>query len=185
MSYSCINNASNSHVSDYMGIGLTKINKIVGGQSATYSALATSSALYKDKRDDKIKSIINPYAYLTMEIAQQTDSLVTITEINPFAFAEIFGQIGGFWDLLMIFWPLFFVSSYPVEPHLKARNFKKTILKVAKCTMCARRHRMPLADDMPHRTQGEERPAWDLAFVPPRDWETSEEAPHQRRNENK
>ncbi|CAN0113795.1 unnamed protein product [Ascophyllum nodosum] len=165
MAYNCVNNASNSHVFNFVGIGLTKVNKLSGEQIATYSALATSSALYKDKRDDKIKSTVNPYAYLAMEIAQQTDSLVTVTEINPFAVAEIFGQVGGFWDLLMIFWPLFFVSSYAAEPHLKIRNFKKSLLKGANRTMNFRRHPKPSADDMPRRTEDEERPAWDFGTL--------------------
>lgn len=32
-----------------------------------------------------------------MEIAQTTDSLEIITEIDPLEIAEIFGNIGGFW----------------------------------------------------------------------------------------
>lgn len=40
---------------------------------------------------------MNPYAWLSMEIAQLTDSLETITEIDPLEVAEIFGNIGGFW----------------------------------------------------------------------------------------
>lgn len=49
------------------------------------------------KRDANITGIVNPYAYLSMEIAQVTDSLEVITQINPLEIAEIFGNIGGFW----------------------------------------------------------------------------------------
>ena len=65
----------------------------------------------------------------------------------------------------MIFWPLFFVSSYAAEPHLKIRNFKKSLLKGANRTMNFRRHPKPSADDMPRRTEDEERPAWDFGTL--------------------
>ncbi len=32
-----------------------------------------------------------------MQLKQQFDSWVIITEANPFEFAEMFGNIGGFW----------------------------------------------------------------------------------------
>lgn len=49
------------------------------------------------QRDKNITDIVNPYAYLSMEVAQLTDTLEIITEINPLAIAEILGNIGGFW----------------------------------------------------------------------------------------
>ena len=72
----------------------------------------------------------------------------------------------------MIFWPLFFVSSYAAEPHLKIRNFKKSLLKGASHAMNFRRHPKPSADDTPRRTEDEERPAWDFG--------TLEETTHRR-----
>lgn len=42
-------------------------------------------------------SIARPYARLSLEIKQQFDSWEIITEASPFAIAEMFGNIGGFW----------------------------------------------------------------------------------------
>ncbi len=42
-------------------------------------------------------SITKPYARLSLEIKQQFDSWKIITEADPFAIAEMFGNIGGFW----------------------------------------------------------------------------------------
>lgn len=49
------------------------------------------------KRNANVTGIVHPYAWLTMEIAQLTDSLEEITEIEPLEIAEIFGNVGGFW----------------------------------------------------------------------------------------
>ena len=42
-------------------------------------------------------TITKPYARLSLEIKQQFDSWEIITETSPFAIAEMFGNIGGFW----------------------------------------------------------------------------------------
>lgn len=49
------------------------------------------------KRNANITGIKNPYAWLSLEVAQLTDSLEEITEVDPLELAEIFGNIGGFW----------------------------------------------------------------------------------------
>lgn len=41
--------------------------------------------------------IASPYAWLSMEVAQVTNSLEEITEISPLEIAEILGNVGGFW----------------------------------------------------------------------------------------
>ncbi|CBJ31549.1 expressed unknown protein [Ectocarpus siliculosus] len=120
---------SSSHVFTYMGIGLTKEDKLYEDDTASYKALEISSALYKDKRTDNITGIASPYAWLSMEIAQSTDSLEEITEINPLEIAELFGNVGGFWDLLLLLWPIFFISASRQDPHLKGRNFKKSVTR--------------------------------------------------------
>lgn len=49
------------------------------------------------QRDTDITGIEAPYAWLSMEVAQATDSLETISEIDPLEIADILGNIGGFW----------------------------------------------------------------------------------------
>lgn len=41
--------------------------------------------------------IEKPYAYLALQIQQEPNSYETITEIDPFDLAEMFGNVGGFW----------------------------------------------------------------------------------------
>lgn len=49
------------------------------------------------RQRDRVASIANPYALLSLEIAQEINSLEVITEINPFEIVEIFGEIRGAW----------------------------------------------------------------------------------------
>ena len=64
-----------------------------------------------------------------MQLQQESDSLAVITEIDPFDLAEILGEIGGFWDLILIVWPIFFVTVSNEPPYLKARNFRKSAVR--------------------------------------------------------
>ena len=41
--------------------------------------------------------IEKPYAHLALQIQQEPSSYETITEIDPFDLAEMFGNVGGFW----------------------------------------------------------------------------------------
>lgn len=56
--------------------------------------------------------------------------MVIITEIDPLDVAEILGQVGGFWDLILIIWPIVFVAASYEAPHLKPRNFRKSVMRV-------------------------------------------------------
>ncbi|CAM9655141.1 unnamed protein product, partial [Ectocarpus sp. 13 AM-2016] len=150
--YSCMTSESSSHVFTYMGIGLTKENKLYEDDTASYKALEISSATYKDKRTDNITGITSPYAWLSMEIAQSTDSLEEITEINPLEIAELFGNVGGFWDLLLLLWPIFFISASRQDPHLKGRNFKKSVTRGSdRVVDLTRRVNSAASLDLPYR----------------------------------
>ncbi|CAN0502911.1 unnamed protein product [Ectocarpus sp. 12 AP-2014] len=150
--YSCMTSESSSHVFTYMGIGLTKEDKLNQDDTASYKALEISSATYKDKRTDNITGITSPYAWLSMEIAQSTDSLEEITEINPLEIAELFGNVGGFWDLLLLLWPIFFISASRQDPHLKGRNFTKSVTRGSdRVVDLTRRVNSAASLDLPYR----------------------------------
>ena len=96
--------------------------------------------------------------------------MVEITEIDPLNMAEILGQVGGFWDLILIFWPLLFVAASEEIPNLKPRNFRKSAVwakeKVTRVAP-AMLHNLSTAsttNDPPRATfndeQGEELPTW-------------------------
>ena len=81
------------------------------------------------QRNVNITGIQAPYAYMKMQLQQESDSLILVTEIDPLDMAEILGQVGGFWDLILILWPIFFVAASPETPHLKPRNFRKSAVR--------------------------------------------------------
>ncbi|CAN0469176.1 unnamed protein product, partial [Ectocarpus sp. 12 AP-2014] len=181
VAYSCMTSESSNHVFTYMGIGLTKEDKLNEDDTASYKALETSSAIYKDKRTDNITGIASPYAWLSMEIAQSTDSLEEITEINPLEIAELFGNVGGFWDLLLMLWPIFFISASRQDPHLKVRNFKKSVTRGSEVVVDLSRRVNSASIEIPHplRRQpgsrqsnatgedGEPPPAWETGGTLP------------------
>ncbi|CAN0315183.1 unnamed protein product, partial [Ascophyllum nodosum] len=131
--YSCMTNESSSHFFTYVGIGVTKQHKLDGAESASYNALTLATVEHKDEvntRNVNITGIQAPYAYMKMQLQQESDSLILVTEIDPLDIAEILGQVGGFWDLILIFWPFFFVAASREPPHLKPRNFRKSVVRV-------------------------------------------------------
>ncbi|CAN0053200.1 unnamed protein product, partial [Ascophyllum nodosum] len=171
IAYSCMTSESSSHYFTYVGIGVTKEHKLGGLESASYNALALSTVEHKIKRDESITGIKAPYAYMKMQLQQESDSLVEITEIDPLDVAEILGQVGGFWDLILILWPLLFVAASEEIPNLKPRNFLKSAVRAKeKVTSVAPAmlHNLSTTSttrDPPRTTfndeQGEELPAWE------------------------
>lgn len=121
MPYNCINSASDRHVFNFMGISLTEEFPLFGPDKKKYkpTTLITST-----KKDAVYEAVTTPYAYLSLEVAQAVDSYEKIKEIDPLEVAEIFGSVGGFWDLLLMLWPFFFVAvTQKSDPPLKFRDF--------------------------------------------------------------
>ncbi|CAN0176299.1 unnamed protein product, partial [Ascophyllum nodosum] len=171
IAYSCMTSESSSHYFTYVGIGVTKEHKLGGLESASYNALALSTVEHKIKRTENITGIQAPYAYMKMQLQQESDSLVEITEIDPLDVAEILGQVGGFWDLILILWPLLFVAASEEIPNLKPRNFRKSVVRAKEKVACiapAMLQNLSVASttrDPPRPTfndeHGEELPAWE------------------------
>ena len=129
------------------------------------------------QRNANITGIRAPYAYLATELQQESDSLAIITEIDPFVFTEILGEIGGFWDLILIAWPIFFVALSNEAPNLKARNFRKSAVKAAETVTrvgfptIMQVLRVSTGKRRAGKTQdgaegGEQMPQWDRAVAP-------------------
>ncbi|CAM9606123.1 unnamed protein product, partial [Pylaiella littoralis] len=66
-------------------------------------------------------SIEAPYASMKLNIKQGPNSLETSTQIDPVSIAEFLGNVGGFWDLLLLLLPIFLVSTLQQDPHLQVR----------------------------------------------------------------
>ncbi|CAB1104434.1 unnamed protein product [Ectocarpus sp. CCAP 1310/34] len=128
LSYSCITNTSNTHIFNTLGVGLTNQIKFMSDDISSYKALFTNFGVHKNAVNPNITM---PYAHVSLEMKQQADSWEIITESNPYEFAEMFGNIGGFWDLLLILWPLCFVAATQQDPHLKPRSFTKSAVRGA------------------------------------------------------
>ncbi|CAB1102054.1 unnamed protein product [Ectocarpus sp. CCAP 1310/34] len=124
--YSCITNVSSSHSFTYVGIGLTTEIKLGQEPIVSNKALSVSTATVKHEVNP---AIVKPYAQLSLQVQQAPNSHECITEVDPLDLAEMFGNVGGFWDLLMIIWPIFFVAASRQDPHLKPRNFKESVTK--------------------------------------------------------
>ncbi|CAN0385418.1 unnamed protein product, partial [Ascophyllum nodosum] len=156
---------------NHQGIGVTKEHILGGSERASYNALALSTVEHKVEKNGDITGIQAPYAYMKMQLQQESDSLILVMEIDPFDMAEILGQVGGFWDLILIFWPLLFVAASEEMPNLKPRNFLKSAMRVKeKATRIAPAMLQNLSvasttRDPPRTTfngeQGEELPTWE------------------------
>ncbi|CAN0229685.1 unnamed protein product [Ectocarpus sp. 12 AP-2014] len=119
--YMCISNASASYPSTYLGLGVTKTEVLTGDVVPTFDFKTHVTATTKTKLNP---GITVPYAHLALQIQQETNSLQSITEIDPVDIATLLGNVGGFWDLLLILWPIFFVVASRQPPQLKLRSFK-------------------------------------------------------------
>ncbi|CAM9828362.1 unnamed protein product [Ectocarpus fasciculatus] len=174
LSYSCITNTSNTHIFNTLGIGLTNQHKFMDDDKSSYKALFTNFGLHKNKVNPNITM---PYAHLSLEMKQQADSWEIITESNPYEIAEMFGNIGGFWDLLLILWPLCFVAAVQQDPHLKPRTFKKSVTRgaeraagvsksIARAAPIGRSSTTRHADAVDGFQDREEVPSWERRAAP-------------------
>lgn len=84
-------------------------------------------------------------------------------------------------DLLLLLWPVFFVAATRQNPHLKVRNFRKSVTRGSQHILnfskpvrvsVSARHRRELARRIGRKTAaglGEEKPAWDFGDAIPLD----------------
>ncbi|CAN0341888.1 unnamed protein product [Pylaiella littoralis] len=143
VAYSCRENTSDTHMFTDIVLALTETKKLGGTTTRSYRANTIYSYPYvSDQVGENIPNITRPYAFIDLRIKQGPNSLETITEDAPVPIGELLGDIGGFWDILLLLWPLFFVVVSQQEPTLKPRDFRKALQKgtgrVMKCNCCTR-----------------------------------------------
>lgn len=90
------------------------------------------------QRDANITGITAPYAWLSLNVAQATDSWEIITEIDPLEIAEIFGNIGGFWGEQQMYNFLQYIESKVVGKALQSpcTCFEVPRIRSAKLGVC-------------------------------------------------
>ena len=98
--------------------------------------------------------------------------MIIITEIDPLDLAEILGQVGGFWDLILIFWPIIFVAASYEAPHLKPRNFRESAAKVTETVAKVLPSKLqgltsfPTERNTANAEENEETPSWERDVTP-------------------
>ena len=77
---------------------------------------------------------------------------------SPLDLGGFLGNIGGFWELLIICWGVFFIATRDDHtPRLIARDLTEPVKKII-------RRRSLSVDSGTSASQGEERPAWESAY---------------------
>eukprot|EP00752_Nemacystus_decipiens_P010766 g9579.t4 len=80
------------------------------------------------------------------------------SEPRPLDLGDFFGNIGGFWELLIVLWGLFFIASRADDtPQLKAREFIQPVKSII-------RRRSLSVDSGISGSTAEERPHWEAAY---------------------
>ncbi|CAM9538946.1 unnamed protein product [Ectocarpus sp. 4 AP-2014] len=69
--------------------------------------------------------------YLGLNVRQGPFSLTSVEEVSPLDVGSFLGNIGGFWELLIVLWGLlFFATREDRTPQLRARNFVQPLKEV-------------------------------------------------------
>ncbi|CAM9350825.1 unnamed protein product [Ectocarpus fasciculatus] len=147
-------------------IGKTTKKDLSGDVTTTFPALVLSSSDFftentltttSDDGDDHV------IGRLYLDMKQGSYSHTAIKEVDPLDIGTFLGNIGGFWELLLILWGLFFIATREErEPKMKARDFGKTVQTTKDIVT---RRRSLSVDSAPSTTSGvEQRPEWEAAF---------------------
>ncbi|CAM9988709.1 unnamed protein product [Ascophyllum nodosum] len=75
---------------------------------------------------------------LFLGITQGSYAYITVTDVNPLELSTILGNIGGFWELLVIAWGFCFMSALGNQPKRKARNFSMSFRRGSSKSMAPR-----------------------------------------------
>ncbi|CAM9243448.1 unnamed protein product [Scytosiphon promiscuus] len=102
---------------------------------------------------------------LFLGVEQALYSLVEISDDKPLSVGSLLGNIGGFWELLLVAWGVFFISTMrQSEPEFKARNLRKAI-KQGKAAVSKRLGRSRAAATPQNADPADEnRPDWEAPY---------------------
>ncbi|CAM9883937.1 unnamed protein product [Scytosiphon promiscuus] len=148
-------------------IGMTTKKDLRGDVTTSYPPLILSSSTYTTANtldQDAISNSVDlAIGSLYLQIRQGVFSRTEIEELDPLDVGTFLGNVGGFWELLIIFWGLIFIATRENrEPELKARNFAKSIRTGTEIVQ--RRRRSGSVDVCASASRAEERPQWEDAY---------------------
>ncbi|CAM9435020.1 unnamed protein product, partial [Laminaria digitata] len=98
--------------------------------------------------------------YLRLTITQGAYSWTELTDIDPFDPAALLGNIGGFWEILLVTWGLCFIASRSEAPTQRGRDFIQPIQKGAEIVTRKRRRSSSSTASLAAEGFGEEQPYW-------------------------
>ncbi|CAN0074240.1 unnamed protein product [Ectocarpus sp. 13 AM-2016] len=136
---------------------------------STFDFIATdtdfTSSHYSCYTDDASVTSAAPdlaFGRLLLRIRQGPFSLTHIKELSPFDFGAFLGNMGGFWELLIVVWAILFITvDEQRTPKLKVRDFIKTF-QANKIIVKRPRSRSVDSADFPAGAR--ESPDWESAF---------------------
>ncbi|CAM9379792.1 unnamed protein product [Ectocarpus sp. 6 AP-2014] len=149
-------------------IGKTTKKKLNGDVTTTFPPLVLSSSDYTAENtlttseDDILQD--PSFGRLYLDIQQGSYSRTAIAEVDPLDIGTFLGNIGGFWELLLILWGLFFITTREERgPKMKARDFAKTARTTKE--LVTRRRSLSVDSAAASATSAvEQRPQWEAAF---------------------
>eukprot|EP00904_Undaria_pinnatifida_P004016 jgi/Undpi1/13615/HiC_scaffold_9.g03269.m1 len=123
-----------TYVETDLTIGKTTRNFLSGTSETSYPILTLStgdhveeSQTYWSSDTDDNSSFAVGFLHLT--ITQGAYSLTELNDINPLDIGTLLGNIGGFWELLLVTWGLCFIAAKAETPATRGRDFTKPIKK--------------------------------------------------------
>eukprot|EP00752_Nemacystus_decipiens_P003202 g2963.t1 len=120
-------------------IGKTSRKYLSGNLNLSYPVQTVSTTRFFTTKDFDLFSPDNSYASsldlsensaiatIFLEITQGSYSHTQVEDVEPLEIGTLFGNVGGFWELLVVAWGVFFITTKAndTEPTLKARDFGK------------------------------------------------------------
>ncbi|CAM9626474.1 unnamed protein product [Pylaiella littoralis] len=143
-------------------IGKTTKSDLRGDETVLFPALVMAEVHYAMTNPwyDSSSTSDDAYGILYLTVRQGEFSRIAVREINPLDVGNLLGNIGGFWELLIILWSLFFIAVREErQPKLKARDFGKTV-QVGK-GIVTRRMSSSVDSSTATSSSVEQKPAWE------------------------
>ncbi|CAB1103830.1 unnamed protein product [Ectocarpus sp. CCAP 1310/34] len=114
-------------------IGKTTKKMLDGSSTTVFPALTISTTTTVIQETSLPSSTYAEYAlgYLKLMVRQGPFSLTSVEEVSPLDVGSFFGNLGGFWELLLVLWGLlFFATRQDRTPQLRARNFIQPLKEI-------------------------------------------------------
>eukprot|EP00904_Undaria_pinnatifida_P004017 jgi/Undpi1/13616/HiC_scaffold_9.g03270.m1 len=140
------------------------IRNYIGGESNT-SYPVLSILTYEHVDQDPYVSTTSDndsfaIGHLDLRLTQGGYSLTELTDIDPLDVGGLLGNIGGFWELLLVTWGLCFIAATSESPTHRGRDFVQPIKKGHEIVSRKRRRSATRTTSPDSEGGAEEQPYW-------------------------